>query len=471
MGVIFKRTKILATLGPPTNSAEMIEKLAIAGVNGFRLNFSHGTYEERDEQIKWIREATSKTGKPVAILQDLQGPKIRLGILNENVDVHTGDEITLEYKAEHSGMTFPVQYNLAEKVKVGEPIYIFDGKIRTVVIDIPTDTAIKLRVENDGTLMSNKGINLPDTDFGGDILTAKDIRDVEYGATKDIDYVALSFVQSAEDIHNLRQMLVGLGSDAQIIAKIETKAAIVDKTLAEIIRASDGVMVARGDLAVEAGAEVVPIVQRRIISLCRRHGKLSIVATQMMASMVDAPEPTRAEVSDVSNAVVQGADTVMLSDETANGKFPIEAVMAMKKTILYTQEHEPVDLIHDPSLSNKKQLDAISVTAVKLAEQLGVDAIVAETKSGATADNIAAHRPNMPIISVTSELRTAQQLSLSYANRSYVRPDSEEAGYEIAQELKDTGYFGEGSATVIIVSGAQPGIIGMTDTIKVRVIE
>lgn len=471
MSVIFKRTKILATLGPPTNSAEMVEKLAQAGVNGFRLNFSHGNYEERDEQIKWIREATSKTGKPVAILQDLQGPKIRLGILNENVDVHTGDEIILEYKAEHSGMTFPVQYNLAEKVKVGEPIYIFDGKIRTVVIDVPTDMAIKLRVENDGTLMSNKGINLPDTDFGGDILTAKDIRDVEWGAAKDIDYVALSFVQSAEDIHNLRQMLVGLGSDAQIIAKIETKAAIVDKTLKQIVRASDGVMVARGDLAVEAGAEVVPIVQRRIIALCRRYGRLSIVATQMMASMVDAPEPTRAEVSDVSNAVVQGADAVMLSDETANGKYPVESVMAMKRTILYTQEHEPVSPIFDETIADQKQLDAISVTAVNLAEQLEVDAIVAETKSGATAANIAAHRPNMPIISVSSELRSAQQLALSYANRSYVRPDSEEAGYEIAKELKDNGYFGDGPARVIIVSGRQPGVIGMTDTIKVRVIE
>lgn len=471
MSVIFKRTKILATIGPSTSSPEVIEQLTRAGVNGFRLNFSHGDHAERDEQIRWIRETSQNIGKPVAILQDLQGPKIRLGVLNENVDVHTGDEIILDYEAEHNGMTFPVQYNLAEKVKPGEPVYIFDGKIRTTVIEIVSDTAIRLRVENDGTLMSKKGINLPDTDFGGDILTAKDIEDIEYGASKDIDYVALSFVQSADDIHNLRQMLVGLGSTAQIIAKIETKAAIIDKTLRQIVRASDGVMVARGDLAVEAGAEIVPIVQRRIISLCRRYGRLSIVATQMMASMVESPEPTRAEVSDVSNAVVQGADTVMLSDETANGKYPIEAVMAMKKVILYTQDHEPVDPILDPSIIGKKQLDAISVTAVNLAEQLGVDAIVAETKSGATAANIAAHRPNLPIISVTSELRTAQQLSLSYANRSYVRPDSEEAGYEIAKELKDNGYFGDGPATVIIVSGNQPGIIGTTDTIKVRVIE
>ena len=471
MSIIFKRTKILATLGPPTSNPEMVEQLALAGVNGFRLNFSHGDYAERDDQITWIRDASKKIGKPVAILQDLQGPKIRLGMLNENTPVKTGDEIILDYTAEHNGMTFPVQYNLAEKVKVGEPIYIFDGKVRTSVLEIVSDTAIKLRVENDGTLMSKKGINLPDTDFGGDILTPKDLKDIEYGLTKDIDYVAISFIQSADDINNLRQILVAGGSQAQIIAKIETKAAIKDGVLEDIVKASDGVMVARGDLAVEAGAEIVPIVQRRIIALCRKHGKLSIVATQMMASMVDNPEPTRAEVSDVANAVIQGADTVMLSDETANGTYPLQTVAAMKKVILYTQDNAPVAILHDEIISLKKQQDAISTAAVALAEQLKVSAIIAETKSGSTAANIAAHRPNLPIISVTSELRSAQQLALSYANRSYVRPDSSEAGFEIATELKAQGFFGDEPATVIIVSGQQPGIIGTTDTIKVRVLE
>ena len=200
MGIIFKRTKILATIGPKTNSAEMIENLAQAGANGFRLNFSHGTYEERDQQIAWIRQATAKTGKPVAILQDLQGPKVRLGVLN--------DELILDFASEHEHFTIPVQYNLAEKVKRGECLYIFDGKVRTTVTDIISDTAIKVKVENPGVLMSRKGINLPDTDFGGDILTAKDLADVEFGASRDIDFVALSFVQSADDIHNLRQILL-----------------------------------------------------------------------------------------------------------------------------------------------------------------------------------------------------------------------------------------------------------------------
>lgn len=473
MSALFKRTKILATIGPSTNSPDMIEQMTRAGVNGFRLNFSHGTYEERDAQIPWIRQASAKIGKPVAILQDLQGPKIRLGNLQHNIDVKKGDLLTLEYGIEHDGANLlPVQYNLAEKVKVGEPVYIFDGKVKTIVTEIPREMAIVVRVENDGVLMSRKGLNLPDTDFGGDILTPKDMQDIEYGADKDIDYVALSFVQSDSDIDNLRQILTGLGSTAQIIAKIETKAAIAGNMLEKIVKASDGVMVARGDLAVEAGAEVVPIEQRRIIALCRKHGKLSIVATQMMASMVDSPEPSRAEVSDVASAVILGTDAVMLSDETANGSYPLETVAAMKKVILYTQEHSSVATISDFIPGIKTRGDAISSAAVSLADQLGASAIVAETKSGATAAKIAANRPNLPIIAVTSEPRSAQQLALSYANKSFIRPDGEKAGLELAKQLKSDGFFeGEGPKTVVIVSGKQPGLIGGTDTIRVRVLE
>ncbi len=473
MNTVFKRSKILATLGPTTNTPEKIKSMITAGVNGFRLNFSHGSYEERDEQIPWIRQASAEVGKSVAILQDLQGPKIRLGSLTENTNVAKDDILTLDYAAEHDGYTIPVQYNLADKVKVGEPLYIFDGKIRTIVTEIASDTAIKVAVQNNGTLMSRKGINLPDTDFAGDILTEKDIADIEYGADKDIDYVALSFVQSADDINNLRQMLVGLGSTAHIIAKIETKAAIKDDALLEIVKASDGVMVARGDLAVEAGAEIVPIVQRRIIALCRKYGKLSIVATQMMASMVDNPEPTRAEVSDVAVATILGADALMLSDETANGSYPLETVAAMKKTILYTQEHAAVAQVTDRvAQKGKVRQNAISQAAVSIAEQLQATAIVTETKTGSTADNIAAHRPNIPIVSVTSDPRAAQQLALSYANKSFVRPDGEKAGLSLARELKERGFFGdEQTITVVIVSGKQPGLVGGTDTIRVRVLE
>ncbi len=474
MNTIFKRTKILATLGPATSTPEKIDELIKAGANGIRFNFSHGSHEERLDQLKWIREAAQANNRQIAVLQDLQGPKIRLGTLNDNrYDVKKGDEIILDYAAEHNGNVLPVQYNLAEKVKVGEPIYLFDGKVRTTVADIESDTAIKLKVENDGFLMSKKGINLPDTDFGGDILTEKDMADIKFGATQDYDYVALSFIQSEEDINNLRQILVGLGSDAHIIAKVETKAAIQPDVLEEIVKASDGVMVARGDLAVEAGAEVVPIVQRQIIALCRKYGKLCIVATQMMASMVDAPEPTRAEVSDVATAVEQGADVVMLSDETANGSYPVEAVAAMRKTIMYTQENWPVNSVdHTPVGVDSSRRNAISRAAVTVAEEMKATAIIAETTSGATASNIAKMRPHLPICAVTSSSRTAQQLALTYATRSFIRPDGEKAGLDLARELQSQKYFGEIDVmTAVIVSGKQPGVVGGTDTVRVRVIE
>ena len=472
MSTIFKRTKILATVGPSSGTLEQIEAMIAGGANGFRMNFSHATFDSAAAAIDTIRTASRNVGKPVAVLQDLQGPKIRLGMLHQNVDVSAGDELILDHAVEHDGgHTLPVQYNLAAKVQPNQPLYLFDGKVKTTILEIVSDTAIKVRVENDGVLMSKKAINLPDTDFGGDIITEKDIADIRWGADKDIDYVSLSFVQSADDIRKLRSMLRELGSSARVIAKIETKAAIDNGTLEEIVRISDGVMVARGDLAVEVGPEVVPIAQRRIIALCRKYGKLSIVATQMMASMVDNPEPTRAEVSDVATAVVLGADTVMLSDETAMGKYPLETVAAMKRVILYTQDNAPPAPISEVLGDENTQRSAIGSAAVKLAEELKAEAIVAETKSGATARDIAAFRPNLPIVSVTSDQRAAQQLALIYANKSFVRPDGETAGLELARELQRQNFFDTEKATVVIVSGRQPGVVGATDTIRVRVLE
>lgn len=472
---IIKRTKILATLGPATNSPEKIKALIEAGANGFRLNFSHGSYEERLDQIKWIRDASRQIGRPVAILQDLQGPKIRLGALKDNhFDVKAGSEIVLDHAIqEHDGSAnLPIQYNLADKVKVGEPVYLFDGKIRGYMIERVSDTAIKVRIDNDGFLMSRKGLNLPDTDFGGDIITPKDMADIEFGADKDIDFVALSFIQSADDVNNLRQILVSQGSTAQIIAKIETKAAIEPETLKEIVKAADGVMAARGDMAVETSAEIVPIVEREIIRLCRKYGKLSIVATQMMASMVDSPEPTRAEVSDVATAAILGTDVVMLSDETANGNYPVETVKMMADTVRYTQSRWPMnDMPIEEGEANRRR-NAIAHAAVEVAERVDADLIIAETKSGATAARIAALRPELPIIAVTPSPRVAQQLALSYATRSYVRDDEEHAGVNVAKELLTTGkYSSNGRLVVVVVSGRQPGATGGTDTLRVRVIE
>lgn len=466
---IFKRTKILATIGPATASQEKVSQLMAAGVNGFRLNFSHGSFDERLEQVNWIRTASREQGKPVAILQDLQGPKIRLGVLKDNMfTVKTGDMLVLDSSVtEHDGSaTLPVQYNLAEKMKVGEPLFMFDGKVKSVVREIVSPTAIRVEIMNDGFLMSRKGLNLPDTDFGGDILTDKDLADIEWAADKDFDYVALSFVQSASDIVDLRQRLASFGSEAQIVAKIETKSAIADENLEKIIKLSDGVMVARGDLAVEAGAEIVPVMQRRIINLCRKHGKLVIVATQMMGSMVDNPEPSRAEVSDVANAVIQGADVVMLSDETANGKYPIETVTAMRNVILYTQDHSRVNPVTETE--DRQKADAIvSYTAARLASELSARAIIAETSTGATAVNVGAYRPDMPIICVVDNQKVAQKLALNYASRPYVRANELGAAEKLAEELKAEGYFGEDPVTVVLVSGHNPQP-GKTDNIQVK---
>ena len=475
MSKLFKRTKILATIGPATNTAEKIEEVIMAGANGCRLNCSHGSNEERDQQIKWIREAAEKKGRSVAILQDLQGPKIRLGFLKDNhLDLKAGDEVVIESKEfEHDGgLVVQVQYNLAEKVKIGEPISMFDGKIKAEIIEIVSDTAIKIRVDNDGFIMSRKGLNLPDTDFGGDILTPKDLADIEYGAGCDYDYVSLSFVQRASDILKLKQLLLSYGSTAKVIAKIETKKAIEsDESLEEIVKASDGIMVARGDMAVEAGAEVVPIIQRRLIALCREHAKLCIVATQMLSSMVDNLEPTRAEVSDVATAVVQGADVVMLSDETANGKYPVENVKEMKKVILYTQNHSRIAPISKLPVGETSEIyDAISNAAARMAEKIEADVIVCQTASGATAMSMAAERPNLPIVSVTKNPRVANQLALIYANSAFVRTYSEDFGYDLARELKESGYLkteeGKKDLVAVIVSGDKDKV--GTDTIKVR---
>ena len=475
MSKLFKRTKILATIGPATNSSEKIEAVIMAGVNGCRLNCSHGSNEERDQQIQWIREAAAKKGRSVAILQDLQGPKIRLGFLKDNhLDVKAGDELILEAAEgyEHDGgMTVPVQYNLAEKVKISEPLSMFDGKIKSEITEIVSNTAIKVKILNDGFIMSKKGLNLPDTDFGGDILTAKDIADIEYGARCDYDYVSLSFVQSADDIFKLKKILTELGSTAKVVAKIETKKAIEsEKNLEEIVQAADGIMVARGDMAVEAGAEVVPIIQRKLIAMCRANAKLCIVATQMLSSMVDSPEPTRAEVSDVATAVVQGADAVMLSDETANGKYPLETVKEMKKVILYTQNHSRLAPISRPPVTKERIYDAISNAAARLAENIEADVIVCQTASGLTAMTMAAQRPNVPIITVTENTRAANQLALIYANSAFVRPYAPDFGFDLAKELKDTEYLhvkeDEKELLTVIVSGDKDKI--GTDTVKVR---
>ncbi len=462
----FKRTKIVATVGPSTNTYADILELIQSGANGLRLNFSHGSYEERDQQITWIRKAANKYGKPVAIIQDLQGPKIRLGDFEGIINVSTGQSLTFGFKKDYERTgVIPTQYDLSKKVKRGESLYLYDGKVRTTVTSVK-DGLVHVRAENAGILIKRKGINIPDTDFGGDIITVKDRKDITYGSTQDIDYVALSFVQTADDITKLRRILKNLGSTAKIIAKIETKLAV--DHLEAIVQEADAVMVARGDLAIEVSPESVPIVQRKIIELGMKYAKPTIVATQMLASMTESPEPTRAEVSDVATATLLGTDAVMLSDETANGQYPIESVKVMKRIVNYTLSHA----LHPPAIvdtAEGSKSKAIAGAIIGLAAEIKAAAIVAETKSGATALHISSHRPDMPIIAVTSVARSAQQLAIVYGTKSFIRPDEKMQAVKITNWLHRSKVLNKGDI-IVSATGQYPGVVGTTDTIKVRVL-
>lgn len=463
----FKRTKIIATLGPATDSYEAVLAMIKAGANGIRLNFSHGSHEERTRQIEWIRKAAKEYGKPVAIIQDLQGPKIRLGDFEGIINVRVGQALQFKYKADYDKTgIIPTQYDLSKKLKRGQRLLLYDGRVHTFVTSV-VDGVVHVRAENNGILIKRKGINLPDTDLEGDILTAKDKEDIVYGSSHDMDYVALSFVQTADDVEKLRTRLRGLGSTAKIIAKIETKAGT--ENIEAIMQAADAVMIARGDLAMETLPESVPVMQRHIIGLGLRYRKPTIVATQMLASMTEQPEPTRAEVSDVATAVIVGADCVMLSDETANGKYPIEAIEVMKRVILYTQNNSTVKAAFQELADFDVRANAISSAVINLANSLDAKAIVAETKSGTTAVQIASYRSERPIIAVTSDVTTTNQLAIVYGVKSYQRPVDKFAATKLTNWLLQNKVLKKGDV-IVTASGQYPGVVGTTDTIKVRVL-
>lgn len=467
----FKHTKIYASIGPATDSYDLVLAMIQNGVNAFNMNFSHGDHQERIHQTKWIRKASMEFGKPVAIIQDLQGPKIRLGDFEGFIGVEAGQHIRLAINEnyEKTGI-IPIQYDLSTKLKRGHTMYLYDGKIRATVSSIQ-GRVIHATVENSGVLLQRKGINLPDTDFGGDVITDKDKADIAFGASQDFDYVAMSFIQTAKDVQKMKVLMKNLGYDAKIIAKIETSAAI--QNLDEIIDEVDAVMIARGDLAYEVTPEAVPILQREIIGKSRAKGKLSIVATQMLGSMTENPEPTRAEVSDVATATILMADALALRDETANGKFPIEAVQMMKRTILYAERHTPVEthFVYPEDTSEEASVStAIAKSIISLADAVGATAIVAETKSGATAREIARRRPKQSIIAVTSNARVSQQLAILYGVKSYVRKDGKMQATKLTEWLRRNNVLNTGDV-IVTASGKYPGVVGTTDTIKVRTLE
>jgi pyruvate kinase len=448
-----------------------MEAIIVAGVNGLRLNLSHGTQDQHAAVIKLARKLSAQHKKPVAIIVDLQGPKIRVGSLpGEGLPFVRGNTVRFKYGADYEkdGIV-PLQYDVSKFLKSGERIFLRDGLIE-VEVDSVDRHLITAKVLAPGLLFSNQGINLPDTDLEGEILTPKDIDDIRFATVNDADYIALSFVQTASDITNLREHVAKLKGNLKIIAKIETKAAV--DNLDSIVEVADGLMVARGDLAIETKPEAVPAVQRRMIELGKQHRKPIIVATQMLESMITRLSPTRAEVSDVATAALEGSDAVMLSGETAIGKFPVESVKMMQRVISYTEREESSkhEDCHGAHQAEPERNNAISAAAVLLARQLPAKILIAETATGQTALNISSLRPSVPVIMVTNNSRVYQQLAIVWGGKSYLQSAPADATKHVIELLKAAGNVKAGDS-LVIASGNQPGVTGGTNTVSIRVVQ
>lgn len=411
-----RKTKIVATIGPASCSEQVLKELISAGVNVVRLNFSHGTRQWHKKLIQSIRKISSELGKPIAILQDLTGPRIRIGNLKDKnillkngmlFDLTTqniiGDEkrISVNYK------------NLPQEIKKGDTILIADGSVKAEVIG-KSKTEIRCRVTSGGLISSKKGINLPFTKLKIPSLTAKDIKDLEFGIKCNVDFIALSFVRKADDIKKAKEIIRKKGASIPIIAKIEKPEAV--KKIDEIIEASDGLMVARGDLGVEIPLEEIPQVQKMIINKSNVCGKPVITATQMLKSMVENPEPTRAEVTDVANSILDGTDAMMLSEETAVGKYPVKAVRIMSRIAESAEKNLSGKMIfNNEDMKKRKTIpDAISHAACLTALDLNAKAIIAPTQSGYTAIQVSRFRPRQVIIAVSPDIKTVRKLSLCW---------------------------------------------------------
>jgi pyruvate kinase len=421
--VMQRKTKIVATVGPASESEEMLLALAKAGVNVFRLNFSHGTHEDHQIRIDRIRKINAEHGYQCAILQDLQGPKIRIGLMesgNDGVEIFAGNILRFASddiigNADRVSTPYKGMYN---DVQVGERILMDDGKLEVKVIG-KDGTDVITEVVYGGLLKQKKGVNLPNTNISQPSVTDKDWEDLKFGLANDVDWVALSFVRTAEEIQAIQKYIKEQGKFAKVIAKVEKPEAIIN--MEAIVNASDAIMVARGDLGVELPSEDVPMIQKRLVEMSNLAAKPVIVATQMLESMIDSPRPTRAEVGDVANAVLDGADAVMLSAESASGKYPILAVETMVNTIvkveeladekkLYFRHHTRVT--EDSYTSHEKENDNVVMTACRLARDLKVKAIIGITNSGYTAFRLSHHRPKASLFVFTGNKQLATQLSL-----------------------------------------------------------
>ena len=457
-----KRTKIVATVGPACDNLEKLLELAKAGVNVFRLNFSHGTYENKKEIIDYIRTINKSQPFNIAILGDLQGPKLRVGDLeNGQVELVEGADIifSTEKQIGTKSRVYVSYPNLTTDAKVGERIFLDDGKMEVKVKSILNEKEILVSITIGGTLMPKKGVNLPDSELTMPSMTEKDYADLEFIIENNLDWVALSFVRRKQDIVELKSKIAEKKSKIKVIAKIEMPEAL--KNIRDIIVESDGIMVARGDLGVELPVEQVPIIQKELIRKSMHRAKPVIVATQMMESMMDRTKPNRSEVSDVANAVLEGADAVMLSGETAMGEYPVQVVETMVKIILEVEktvyDYNRDDILspqpHSPSFLS----DAICYSACKLANDTNARALIGMTQSGYTAFMLSSYRPKAPLYIFSKEKTLLAQLSLSWGVRAFYYAEEESLDDIIFDQiniLKERGFLNSGD--VVVNTGSTP---------------
>lgn len=474
----YKRTKIVATVGPACDSYEQLLELVKAGVNVFRLNFSHGNHEDKLKIIDYIYQLNKTEPYNISVLADLQGPKLRVGDLEGGMlEIKEGDILTFTNEKLVGTMDkIYVSYpDLHTDVKVGEKILIDDGKLEVVVVEITKEKNVKVEVTLGGTLLPKKGVNLPDTKISLPSLTEKDLADLAFILDKRVDWVALSFVRRPEDIIDLKRRLKEGGSKAKVIAKIEMPEALIN--LRDIIVESDGVMIARGDLGVELPIEEVPLIQKDIIKKCLHRAKPVIVATQMMESMIDRTKPNRSEITDVANAVLEGADAVMLSGETATGKYPRLVVETMTKIILEIEQkaydYNRDEMLRPQSHSPSFLSDAVCYNACKLAEDVNADAIIGMTQSGYTGFMLSSYRPKSLLYIFTKERSLVNQLSLSWGVRAF-HYDEEESLDDIFSDqidiLKQRNFLSQGN--VVVSTGSTPVHLHLpTNVLKIAKVE
>ena len=455
--IIFNKTKIIATVGPASNSREVLKELILAGTDIFRLNFSHGDHKGHQQIIDTVRDLNKELGTYVSLLQDLQGPKIRVNEVEENTVLEDGQEfiVTINEVLGNNKLASTSYKSLVSDVKPGDVILIDDGKVELKVKGVDGKDVIT-EVVHGGPLLSRKGMNLPHTSVSSTSLTKKDINDLAFGLENNFDWIALSFVRSVDDVIDLKNRIAASGKEVKVIAKIEKPEAL--KHISEIIEESDAIMVARGDLGVEIAMEDVPMVQKRIIFKCNKMAKPVIVATQMMESMIENARPTRAETSDVANSVMDGADTVMLSAETAAGKFPVAAVKSMVRTIQSVETSQKKIYFKYSKLNPKSPLflnDSLIQTAVHLSQDTNAKAIIGMTTSGFTAWRLSAHRPKGHIFIFTGNRKLLTTLSLIWGVRGFYYNADESTDSTISDIeaiLKDAGHLKKDDVFITMAS-------------------